>query len=406
MLTVLDGPLLPIAERFSKVLAPRLPHDALVIFTRECTGRPRKVAGRPEIVDRVTIAELEAIKNDLGLHEIRDVDAAFGGRTRRLRVIRDATDTLLVILPKNGQTDRDLPEALATWFSMVAVTIRHQVRQASPDYLAESRAASAERARTITQLTELHEATLSSILTTLRSPDIDDRAARIAAGDAASQALIALRAVGDADRSLSEESSAQTFAQIRKELAALLDPLLADVDYVDTSTGDVTLPGEIAQAARTIVRTTALTFIAQPQLSRLRVTWSCDSEQLVCDLRDQGCGDIDTAGLIRQVTGRLDALGGTMDLEALEGWGSRVRVTLPLRTPIKNPEEQAIATLNRRELDVLKELTLGKRNKAIATELGVSESTIKFHVAGVLQKLGAATRAEAGLIGVRAGLQA
>ena len=46
----------------------------------------------------------------------------------------------------------------------------------------------------------------------------------------------------------------------------------------------------------------------------------------------------------------------------------------------------------------------GKRNKVIAQELGVAESTVKFHVAGVLKKLAVSTRGEAAVIGLRAGL--
>ncbi|MBF6246868.1 response regulator transcription factor, partial [Nocardia elegans] len=38
----------------------------------------------------------------------------------------------------------------------------------------------------------------------------------------------------------------------------------------------------------------------------------------------------------------------------------------------------------------------------IARELGLAESTVKFHVAGVLKKLGVATRGEAAALGLRA----
>jgi DNA-binding NarL/FixJ family response regulator len=61
-------------------------------------------------------------------------------------------------------------------------------------------------------------------------------------------------------------------------------------------------------------------------------------------------------------------------------------------------------TLTARELDVLRMMAEGAVNKAIAWKLGISEHTVKFHVASILQKLNAATRTEAVTMGVRKGL--
>ena len=46
-------------------------------------------------------------------------------------------------------------------------------------------------------------------------------------------------------------------------------------------------------------------------------------------------------------------------------------------------------------------LAEGLGNKSIARRLGLSEHTIKTHVAAVLQKLSASTRTEAVAVGVR-----
>ncbi len=62
------------------------------------------------------------------------------------------------------------------------------------------------------------------------------------------------------------------------------------------------------------------------------------------------------------------------------------------------------AVLTPRELDVLPLVASGLPNKAIALRLGISEHTAKFHVASVLDKLGAASRAEAVMIAARRGL--
>ncbi len=60
--------------------------------------------------------------------------------------------------------------------------------------------------------------------------------------------------------------------------------------------------------------------------------------------------------------------------------------------------------LTPRELEVLALLAEGLGNKEIAGHLRISEHTVKFHVASILGKLGAASRTEAVALGVRRGL--
>lgn len=62
------------------------------------------------------------------------------------------------------------------------------------------------------------------------------------------------------------------------------------------------------------------------------------------------------------------------------------------------------AGLTRREREVLDLLAAGASNKVIARRLGLSFHTAKAHVAAVLQKLGAGSRADAVARGARAGL--
>jgi len=54
------------------------------------------------------------------------------------------------------------------------------------------------------------------------------------------------------------------------------------------------------------------------------------------------------------------------------------------------PEKMMLLT--RRELMVLKDLTLGEANKQIAFNLNISETTVKSHVSSILKKLGASNR--------------
>uniref|UniRef100_Q01SP3 Transcriptional regulator, LuxR family n=1 Tax=Solibacter usitatus (strain Ellin6076) TaxID=234267 RepID=Q01SP3_SOLUE len=66
---------------------------------------------------------------------------------------------------------------------------------------------------------------------------------------------------------------------------------------------------------------------------------------------------------------------------------------------------QAVAgPLTPRELEVLRMLAEGAANKNIAWKLGISEHTVKFHVAQILGKLNAGTRTEAVTLGIRKGL--
>lgn len=61
-------------------------------------------------------------------------------------------------------------------------------------------------------------------------------------------------------------------------------------------------------------------------------------------------------------------------------------------------------TLTARELDVLRLMAQGLGNRSIGRELAISAHTAKYHVAAVLAKLGAHTRAEAVSRGIRRGL--
>ena len=69
-----------------------------------------------------------------------------------------------------------------------------------------------------------------------------------------------------------------------------------------------------------------------------------------------------------------------------------------------SPDEARPEPLTPRELEVLTMMAEGLGNRAIARSLGISVHTVKFHVAAVLDKLGARSRAEAVAVGLRRGL--
>ena len=72
--------------------------------------------------------------------------------------------------------------------------------------------------------------------------------------------------------------------------------------------------------------------------------------------------------------------------------------------PGDEADDVTVETLTRREREVLDWLAEGLTNRAIAARLGISDHTVKFHVASIYGKLGVSTRAEAIRRGLRRGL--
>jgi len=60
--------------------------------------------------------------------------------------------------------------------------------------------------------------------------------------------------------------------------------------------------------------------------------------------------------------------------------------------------------LTPREIEVLQLLAEGLSNKSIADRLAISDQTVKFHVASISSKLGAANRTDAVRLAIRRGL--
>lgn len=75
---------------------------------------------------------------------------------------------------------------------------------------------------------------------------------------------------------------------------------------------------------------------------------------------------------------------------------------LPRAAPV--PPPAGSQALTPREVEVLGMLAEGLPNKQIAPRLGITEHTVKYHIASIFAKLGASSRTEAVTIGARRGL--
>jgi ATP/maltotriose-dependent transcriptional regulator MalT len=79
------------------------------------------------------------------------------------------------------------------------------------------------------------------------------------------------------------------------------------------------------------------------------------------------------------------------------------RRRLPL-VRVRTDERPQDEPLTPRELEVVTLLTEGLPNKAIAERLGISDQTVKFHVASIYGKLGASNRTDAVRRALRLGI--
>lgn len=70
----------------------------------------------------------------------------------------------------------------------------------------------------------------------------------------------------------------------------------------------------------------------------------------------------------------------------------------------RRDDDSPIESLTAREIEVLELVAEGLANKAIAIRLDISDQTVKFHVASIAGKLGAANRTDAVRRAVRLGL--
>jgi DNA-binding NarL/FixJ family response regulator len=77
---------------------------------------------------------------------------------------------------------------------------------------------------------------------------------------------------------------------------------------------------------------------------------------------------------------------------------------IPAEVATRLADRMSRAHLSTRELDVLRLLVGGKRNREIASVLDITEGTVKLHVSSILGKLGVVDRTEAVTVALQRGI--
>ncbi len=77
---------------------------------------------------------------------------------------------------------------------------------------------------------------------------------------------------------------------------------------------------------------------------------------------------------------------------------------IPAEIAANLAEHYSDEALTGREVDVLRQIAGGNRNRDIADKLFITEETVKVHIKHIMEKLGASDRTQAVAIGVRRGI--
>jgi DNA-binding NarL/FixJ family response regulator len=77
---------------------------------------------------------------------------------------------------------------------------------------------------------------------------------------------------------------------------------------------------------------------------------------------------------------------------------------IPVEVAAKVAEHLGEETLTEREIEVLRRVAGGNRNRHIAEQLFISEETVKVHIKHIMEKLNASDRTQAVAIAVRRGI--
>jgi DNA-binding NarL/FixJ family response regulator len=169
----------------------------------------------------------------------------------------------------------------------------------------------------------------------------------------------------------------QGWAQIEQRAENLqADVAVVDLDHAQPTLSSVTMPPVVA-----LIDDPEAQWIAQALKSGVRGILARDAEKdaLVPAIHAAHAGFLFFDGMIGDIL------------------STHIRAAQP-------SDDALLEELTPREIEVLQMLTEGLGNREMATRLGISEHTVKFHISSILGKLGAGSRTEAVTQGIRQGL--
>jgi NarL family two-component system response regulator YdfI len=172
-------------------------------------------------------------------------------------------------------------------------------------------------------------------------------------------------------------------------LADLLSEAAPDVVLVDSS-------GEPIESTLESVAASGLAVDVPLVIVGEGISAAASAEALRAGIRAALPADISPEQLVAALEAAASGLLVVHPSHAAEGLPAA-----PAQTAVL---DELTESLTRREVEVLQMLAGGLSNKEIAARLNISDHTVKFHVASILGKLGAASRTEAASIGIRRGL--
>jgi DNA-binding NarL/FixJ family response regulator len=112
------------------------------------------------------------------------------------------------------------------------------------------------------------------------------------------------------------------------------------------------------------------------------------------------------AGLVLKESAPETLLTCVRRVNAGEQWIDRDTVTRAFKTVLDREaaQKEASQTLTPREIEIVKMVAQGLRNRAIAERLSISEGTVKVHLHNIYEKFGVDGRLELVLVGQQKGL--
>jgi DNA-binding NarL/FixJ family response regulator len=170
---------------------------------------------------------------------------------------------------------------------------------------------------------------------------------------------------------------------------------------LDVMMMDIRMPGLDGLAATGLIRD------LRPELAVIVLTTFGEDDYVI---RALAAG---ASGFLLKRASRTELIGAVRAAAAGDAVLSPEVTRLVVRRSLESAERATaeqdgpppeLATLTRKELEILRALGTGANNGEIGAAMHLSESTIKSHVSSVLRKLGCRDRVQAALLAVRLGL--